>query len=108
MTYKCKITEKDITYGPWEPDELELFTIPRGLTLDGYRRVSNAYCIVARIDREDWLDVLADTMFCSRADFYCKHGGGIQDSWRDHYIRTYSKDKLTVSPDIYRKMKSYT
>lgn len=107
MTFKCKIKSDDVTYGPWEPDELEMFSIPLGLTRDGYRRVSNAYCRVARIDREDWLDVLAERMFCARADFYCKNGGGVQDNWRDHYIRTFSKDILTVSPAIYNKMKSY-
>ena len=55
---KIKISLNQITYGPKtrDVDELVAFTCAGELMEKGYRRVSNAYCTVARIDREDWLD----------------------------------------------------
>ncbi len=60
----------------------------------GYRRVSNSYGIVARIDRPDWKAFMA-----------AEHPGGM--SWveslsqqpgsaEDHYRRCYSKDTLEL------------
>ena len=96
-----KITYEDITYGPKDdPDELTAVTFAYNLEESGYRRVSNAYCRVARIDREDWLDILAENRRCSRADFYNVDGSGIGDQHRDHYVRVYSKDVLVVHPAI--------
>lgn len=108
MTSKIKVTPDTITFGPWEPDEFELFLLPAVLIEKGYRRTSRAYSIVSRIDREDWLDVLAEKMNCSRADFYNRNGSGVGDRWRDHYIRCYSADKLTISPALYQKIPGYT
>ena len=107
--FKVKITLDQINYGPNRPelDDLEVMVWAHDLQKKGYRRVSNAYCEVARIDRDDWLDVLASKMNCSRADFYNVNGSGVMDKWRDQYVRYYSKDKLTVHPQILRKIPSY-
>lgn len=107
MNWKIKIREDQLTIGPWAPDELEMFVWPRQLNDQGYRRVSNAFCKIARIDRTDWLDVLAKHMNCSRADFYNVDGSGVSDRWKDQYVRCYSKDCHTVSPAIFRKIESY-
>lgn len=105
--FKTKISVDDITYGSKDPDEVEAFMIAGELTMKGYRKVSNAYCRVARIDREDWLDVLADQRRCSRADFYNVDGSGVGDQHRDHYVRVFSKDVLTVHPRVMFLMKGY-
>lgn len=105
--FKCKISRDQITYGPKEPDEVEAFMVAGELMKQGYRKTSNAYCHVSRIDREDWLDVLAKQRHCSRADFYNVDGSGVGDQHRDHYIRTFSKDKLTVAPEVLSFMKAY-
>lgn len=107
MVFKIKISRNDISYGPQQPDEFVAVMLARTLVDQGYRRVSNAYCRVARIDREDWLDVLAKERHCSRADFYNVDGSGIGDQHRDHYIRCYSNDFLTVAPEILRHVPSY-
>ena len=105
--FKVKIGPADITYGSWEPDDVEAFVIAGDLMSKGYRRTSNAYCMVSRIDREDWLDVLASQRGCSRADFYNVDGSGVGDQHRDHYIRVFSKDNHTVSPKVVRLIKGY-
>ena len=105
--FKCKITRDQITYGPKEPDDVSAFVTAGHLMSLGYRKVSNAYCHVARIDRDDWLDVLAEQRHCSRADFYNVDGSGVGDQHRDHYIRVFSEDVLTVAPEVLYKMKSY-
>lgn len=105
--WSFKITRDKITYGSQEPDEVEAFMIAGELMKLGYRKTSNAYCIVARIDREDWLDALAEQRRCSRADFYNVDGSGVGDQHRDHYIRTFSKDRHTVAPEVLRLMKAY-
>lgn len=65
----------------------------------GYRRTSNAFGLVSRIDREDWLEVLAEKMGRSPADFIVRSGPDIgkpSPMWADQYRRCYSKDTLTV------------
>lgn len=107
--FKCKIRPENITYGPktFDIDELTAFTIAGDLMQKGYRKTSNAYCLVSRIDRDDWLDVLAKERFCSRADFYNVDGSGIGNQHRDYYVRVHSQDNLTVSPAILKFMKAY-
>jgi len=105
--FNYKISRSQITFGPQEPDDVAAFVTAGHLMSLGYRKVSNAYCRVARIDREDWLDVLARERLCSRADFYNVDGSGVGNQHRDHYIRCHSKDKLTVAPEVMMKMKSY-
>lgn len=105
---KVKISAADITWGPKEePNEVAAFILAGILSKMGYRRTSNAYCMVARIDREDWLDVLAKQRNCSRADFYNVDGSGVGNQHRDHYIRVFSNDKLTVHPAIHRRVEMY-
>lgn len=108
ISKKVKISTDDITWGPKVAlGEVETWLLAGELMNKGYRRVSNAYCRVARIDREDWLDVLARQRRCSRADFYNLDGSGISDQHRDYYIRTFSKDELTIHPEICHRVKSY-
>lgn len=106
--FKVKITEADITFGPTQiSDRLVAMSYAQHLINNGYRKVSNAYCQVARIDCDDWLDVLAKERHCSRADFYNVDGSGIGDQHRDHYVRCFSKDVLTVHPLVMREMKAW-
>lgn len=105
--FKCKISESDITYGPTDPDELTAMTVAYQLMKLGYRKTSNAYCMVSRIDRDDWVRVLAEQRRCSEAHFYNVDGSGICDRHRDHYVRVFSKDTLTVHPMVLHKMKGY-
>ena len=106
---KMKISLNDITYGPKTQlvDELTSFTYSGELLEKGYRRVSNAFCRIARIDREDWLDFMATKINCAVADFYNKDGSGVSDSWKDHYVRRYSKDVLVVHPEILYRIRAY-
>lgn len=79
----------------------------------GYRRISSKYGLVARVDRPDWIMVLAAHLHRSPAEFYLVRqtsaGDGEQyaiDSnhpspmWADHYRRTYSRDKFRVDPEV--------
>lgn len=106
--FKCKISRSDITIGPTEPeDEEQAKKVANYLMAQGYRKTSNAYCLISRVDREDWLDVLAKERRCSRADFYNVDGSGVGDQHRGHYIRVFSKDNHTVAPEVLRCMKGY-
>jgi hypothetical protein len=100
MNRKVKITLEDITYGPLDPDDVAAFATAGELMLKGYRKTSNAYCMIARIDRSDWLEVMARKRNCSVADFY-------SDRHRDHYIRSFSEDSYTVHPKVMAFMKAY-
>lgn len=99
---KYKLRRADVTYGPQLPDELTAFVIAGELMSKGYRKVSTAYCILARIDREDWLQVLAKERHCSIADFYNVDGSGVGNSHRDFYVRAHSKDQIIVAPEVAR------
>lgn len=107
--FKCKITLDQITYGPntEQVDPLVAITFAQELINQGYRKTSNAYCHVNRIDREDWLEVMAEKMRCSVAHFYNVDGSGVSDHWRDHYVRCYSKDAHTVHPDVLKRIPTY-
>lgn len=107
MTFKCKIKEESITYGSWDPDDVEAFVTAGDLMRQGYRKTSNAYCLVGRIDRKDWLEVLARSRRCSVADFYNVDGSGVGDQHKDFYIRTFTTDHHTVSPKVLKLMKGY-
>ena len=102
--FKCKISLSDITYGPKtaDLDPLVALTYAKELRDNGYRKTSNAYCHVSRIDRKDWLRVMARERHCSIADFYNVDGSGIGDNHEDYYCRVHSKDTLTVHPEIIR------
>jgi hypothetical protein len=104
-----KISTRDITYGPntHSVDPMVAWLAAAELKSQGYLGVSNAYCHVGRIDREDWLDVLALQRHCSRADFYNLDGSGISPRHREHYIRLFTKDTHTVHPDVYKALKKH-
>lgn len=65
----------------------------------GYRRISRKHGIVARIDRADWLQVLAASMFRVPADFIDPKTGAPAANWCDHYRRVHSKDRLSLTGD---------
>lgn len=111
MSFKVKIQDRDITFGPNDlsvpVDPLVVMTLVKELTDKGYRRTSNAYCHISRIDRPDWLTVMATAMHTCVANFYNTDGSGVPNSWKNHYVRSYSEDNHTVHPDIVRKIPSY-
>jgi hypothetical protein len=72
----------------------------------GYRRTSNRYGMLSRIDRPDWLTVLAIHMRRSPATFYVPGQDHPEGSWCDHYRRVLSKDKIEVSQAISRLVPS--
>ena len=70
---------------------------PEKLTAKGYRRTSNRYGILSRIDRDDWKRVLE------------KHLGkvlpedcefNIDGNWPDYYRRVLSQDTMSIDPVI--------
>lgn len=89
-----------------EPTTPTTFLTVEQLVAMGYRRVSNAYCHVARIDRPDWLNVLANTLHRLPAEFYAPGEPYPRGMWCDHYRRGYSKDVLTVSREMIGKIPS--
>jgi len=107
--FNAKLNPYDITFGPSdvELDELTVLTFAHELNKQMYRKVSNAYCHVARIDCEEWLSIIAKSMNCELAFYYNLDGSGIPDRWRDYYIRTYSKDQHSIHPAIYKKVMRY-
>lgn len=111
MSFSVKIRSEDITYGPNDisvpVDPIVVMLFAGELAKKGYRRTSNAYCMVSRIDRPDWLTVMATAMHTCVANFYKTDGSGVPNNWKDHYVRVHSKDTLTVHPDIVRKIPSY-
>jgi hypothetical protein len=68
------------------------------LVARGYRRVSNKYGIVARVDREDWWEAL-EKHFQQNMPIRNDAETG---KWADYYRRGLSKDTLEVGPDIAR------
>ena len=78
------------------------------LTAMGYRRVSWRHCLLARIDRANWLDVLSAHLNRPKADFYVMEHSGTEDGgyvmgkepagqWCDYYRRCLSEDTVHVS-----------
>ncbi len=75
----------------------------RRLIALGYRRISNGFKLLARIDNPDWVHELASTLHCSPAALFLADGSGDPDpQWCDHYRRCYSKDRIAVSEEVYR------
>lgn len=68
------------------------------LTARGYRRVSNAHGMLARVDREDWIVVLAKHMGRSPAEFYVPGAKEPEACWADFYRRVLSRDQVHVEP----------
>lgn len=77
------------------------------LVARGYRCVSRAYGLVARVDRSDWLEVLAKEMMRAPADFLVLSGpdkGRPSGLWADYYRRCHSKDMHTVPEHVCRQV----
>lgn len=89
-------------------------TTAKALADVGYRRVSHKYNMIARIDRPDWLEVLAAHCGRARADFYIMGNPNrnipgaapyavsdkIGNNWKDFYRRVLSKDVMTVTSEV--------
>lgn len=78
----------------------------------GYQGFSNKYRMIARIDRPDWLQVMAGKFRKSVADFYVREADGtitITDKtgrWGEHYAAALSLDKQEgIHPDVYNELK---
>lgn len=67
------------------------------LTARGYRRVSNKYLTISRVDRPDWKYVLAKTHIHG-LPWVAMLGKGAPDSYR----RGSSKDLMVVPEDVFR------
>lgn len=74
----------------------------------GYRRTSNAWCHISRIDRPDWIEFMAAKMHRAPADFYrieedgtAKHPDG---GWCHYYRAVYSQDERTVSHETIKQI----
>lgn len=72
----------------------------------GYRRTSNAYCSVSRIDRPDWLYKLAENWKCAPADFYTAGTNKVTGMACDWYRCRLSADKMTVDSKVIRHVPS--
>lgn len=69
----------------------------------GYRRTSHKHCMVSRVDRPDFVQVLARHLRRAPADFYVPGSEKVDGGWCSYYRRVLTKDTLTVSPaDIKR------
>lgn len=77
------------------------------LIAKGYRRTSNKYRMVSRIDRADWLTVLA--VHCRRApaDFYEIGAENPSGNWCGFYRRVLSKDTIEgLDPEVFKEIPS--
>lgn len=75
----------------------------------GYRRTSNAYALVTRIDRPDWLNFMAKKMRCSEGRFLQLSETAppqVDGRWASHYRGVYSEDEHTVDSERLRKIPS--
>lgn len=104
---KTAIGMHHITYGPNtdDVDDTLVFLTAGELYKQGYRGTSNAYCNIARPDRDDWVIELARIMRRAPADFYVPGEETPANNWREHYIRSHTTDQLTVHPKVYDAMK---
>jgi hypothetical protein len=72
------------TFQPGDFDGLRGEALAKRLTAMGYRRMSNRYRTVARVDREDWMLVMKTAIPAG----YAAH----------HYRRCYSEDVIEGVP----------
>lgn len=68
----------------------------------GYRRTSSKYGMVSRIDRPDWMQVLAAHLNRSTGSFMLPNGD-VDPMWCDFYRRVLSKDNLKLGPERGRR-----
>lgn len=78
-------------------DTTDLNVIIANLIKSGYAVTSNRHCIVSRIDRSDWRDVMAkDHAPWDPAGAGTDWVDRLGDRAPDFYRRVYSKDNLTI------------
>ena len=77
---------------------------PKRLTAMGYRRTSNKCGMLSRIDRPDWIQVLAVHLRRAPADFYVPGEDKPTGSWCDFYRRVLSKDTIEIDPNLARQV----
>lgn len=73
-------------------------------TARGYRRVSNRYRWVARVDRPDFVQVLAKHLRHPVSFFLTNSEKNVQAQWCDHYRRVYSCDVVILREREYEKV----
>lgn len=72
----------------------------------GYRPISRKHCIIARLDREDWREHMAEQhMPWSKEKGLHWVACLGEKSAESHYLLCYTKEKLTVSGDIYTNIR---
>jgi len=76
------------------------------LTGYGFCRISNTAKMLSRIDKPNWVDLLAhhlhrETTEMERA---IRQSPSSMASWEDYYRRTLSESKITVDPEVYMLM----
>lgn len=102
-----KLDEPEIDGQQFAQDEIEMTA--RRYAEQGYVGVSNKYRIIVRIDRPDWLVVLATNMRRSVADFFVlgtNKPGRDTGHWGVYYASSYSKDKIEgIDEKVYRRLK---
>lgn len=68
----------------------------------GYRRTSNKYLMVSRIDRPDWVTVLAQHLKRSPAELYEIGAPSPAARWCGFYRSVLSKDSLEgIAPEVH-------
>lgn len=85
------------------PCTFKEFTSPADYIEAGYRKVSNRFGMLSRIDRPDWIEVLARHLHRSPAELYVP-GKPERPSahWCDYYRRVLSTDTVTIDPALAR------
>lgn len=76
----------------------------RELIALGYCRTSNKYRMLARIDRADWVEVMAKEYRRAPADFCIPGETEPTGNWCDQYRRCFSNDKIEVSEEVFKLM----
>lgn len=93
---------ENVTFMYGEPINLSVLDAKK-LADRGYRRTSTKHRMVSRIDREDWLEVLARHLHRSVAELYIQGTNTISPNWTDYYRRVLSKDTLmNIDPEVHR------
>lgn len=79
------------------------FDCPADYVGAGYRKVSNKFGVLSRIDRPDWVQVLAEHLHRSPAELYVpgrpEHPSA---HWCDYYRRVLSTDTVMIDPAFAR------
>lgn len=70
------------------------------LMAQGYRRTSWKHRLVSRIDRPDWVQILAVGLRRAPADFYVPGESNPSGSWCSYYRACLSEDTKTVTPEV--------